>query len=130
VAEDTVRQSTRQRRKAVFEEAVQVIERKYSTDLDLDALAREIATSRRQLQRVFAEVGDTSFREYLARVRMRHAARLLREGAIPVREVAQSVGYRQPAQFAKAFRRHHGTAPSSLKGRGTASNGFNGHGGE
>ena len=50
---------------------------------------------------------------------MRHAARLLREGAIPVREVAQSVGYRQPAQFAKAFRRHHGTPPSSLKGRGT-----------
>ena len=49
---------------------------------------------------------------------MRHAARLLREGAIPVREVAQSVGYRQPAQFAKAFRRHHGTSPSSLKGRG------------
>jgi transcriptional regulator GlxA family with amidase domain len=110
----------------VFEEAVQVIESKYATDLDLDALAREIATSRRQLQRVFAEVGDTSFREYLAKVRMRHAARLLREGAIPVREVAQSVGYRQPAQFAKAFRRHHGTAPSSLKGRSADSNGHGG----
>ena len=103
-----------------------MIERKYATDLDLDALAREIATSRRQLQRVFAEVGGTSFREYLAKVRMRHAARLLREGAIPVREVAQSVGYRQPAQFAKAFRRHHGTPPSSLRGRATATNGHGG----
>jgi AraC family transcriptional regulator, regulatory protein of adaptative response / methylphosphotriester-DNA alkyltransferase methyltransferase len=125
--EDTVRQTTKQRRRAVFEEAVQVIERKYATDLDLDALAREIATSRRQLQRVFAEVGGTSFREYLAKVRMRHAARLLREGAIPVREVAQSVGYRQPAQFAKAFRRHHGSPPSSLKGRAASTNG---HGAE
>ena len=104
-----------------------MIERKYATDLDLDALAREIATSRRQLQRVFAEVGGTSFREYLAKVRMRHAARLLREGAIPVREVAQSVGYRQPAQFAKAFRRHHGTPPSSL--RGPRRQRRNGHGG-
>ena len=128
---DTVRQTTRQRRKAVFEEAVQVIERKYAEDLDLDALAREIATSRRQLQRVFAEVGETSFREYLATVRMRHAARLLREGATPVREVAQSVGYRQPAQFAKAFRRHHGTPPSSLRNRGgNGARGGNGHGGE
>jgi transcriptional regulator GlxA family with amidase domain len=125
---DTVRQATRQRRKAVFEEAVQVIERKYAEDLDLDQLAREIATSRRQLQRVFAEVGHTSFREYLAKVRMRHAAKLLREGAIPVREVAQSVGYRQPAQFAKAFRRHHGTPPSSLRGRGGVSNGHGGNG--
>jgi AraC-like DNA-binding protein len=106
---------------------VQIIEREYATDLDLDALARQIATSRRQLQRVFAEVGETSFREYLAKVRMRHAARMLREGATPVREVAQSVGYRQPAQFAKAFRRHHGTSPSSLRGRGGASS-TNGHG--
>jgi AraC family transcriptional regulator, regulatory protein of adaptative response / methylphosphotriester-DNA alkyltransferase methyltransferase len=121
--EDRVRQATRQRRRAVYEEAVQVIEREYATDLDLDALAREIATSRRQLQRVFAEVGETSFRECLAKVRMRHAARLLREGAIPVREVAQSVGYRQPAQFAKAFRRHHGTPPSSIKGRAADTNG-------
>ena len=129
MSEDRIRQATHQRLRAVYDEAVQVIESKYATDLDLDQLAREIATSRRQLQRVFAEVGDTSFREYLARVRMRHAARLLREGAIPVREVAQSVGYRQPAQFAKAFRRHHGAAPSSLKGRANNHNGHtdNGH---
>src|SRR3954454_25001414 len=71
--EDTVRQATRDRRKAVYEEAVQIIEREYATELDLDALARQIATSRRQLQRVFAEVGETSFREHLAKVRMRHA---------------------------------------------------------
>lgn len=121
--EDTVRQATRDRRRSVYEEAVQIIERDYANDLDLDALARQIATSRRQLQRVFAEVGDTSFRECLARVRMRRAAQLLREGATPVREVAQSVGYRQPAQFAKAFRRHHGTSPSSLRAQS------NGHGG-
>ena len=126
--EDTVRQATRHRRRAVFEEAVQIIDRDYATDLDLDALARQIATSRRQLQRVFAEVGETSFRECLAKVRMRHAARLLREGSTPVREVAQSVGYRQPAQFAKAFRRHHGTSPSSLRGRAADSNGYGGGG--
>jgi AraC family transcriptional regulator, regulatory protein of adaptative response / methylphosphotriester-DNA alkyltransferase methyltransferase len=126
VTQDTVRQATRQRRKAVYEEALQIIERDYATDLDLDALARRIATSRRQLQRVFAEVGKTSFREHLAKVRMRHAAELLREGAIPVREVAQSVGYRQPAQFAKAFRRHHGAPPSSMKGTAASQNGHGG----
>jgi transcriptional regulator GlxA family with amidase domain len=121
-----VRQATRDRRKSVYEEAIQIIEREYASDLDLDALARKIATSRRQLQRVFGEVGETSFREYLAKVRMRHAAQLLRESTMPVREVAQSVGYRQPAQFAKAFRRHHGTSPSSLRGRGPSTS--NGHG--
>jgi AraC-like DNA-binding protein len=29
--------------------------------------------------------------------------------------VAHNVGYRQPAQFAKTFRRHHGASPSSVK---------------
>jgi AraC-like DNA-binding protein len=34
---------------------------------------------------------------------------------LTVREVAYRVGYRQPAQFAKAFRRHHGTSPSDYR---------------
>ena len=45
---------------------------------------------------------------------MARAAELLRDGALPVPEVARRVGYRQPAQFAKAFRRHHGTAAVEL----------------
>ncbi len=47
---------------------------------------------------------------------MQRALELLREGTMPVREVAHSVGYRQPAQFAKTFRRHHGAPPSSFRG--------------
>jgi two-component system response regulator YesN len=47
---------------------------------------------------------------------MERAATLLRFGSLPVARVATMVGYRQPAQFAKAFRRHHGRAPSSFRG--------------
>jgi AraC family transcriptional regulator of adaptative response / methylphosphotriester-DNA alkyltransferase methyltransferase len=43
-----------------------------------------------------------------------------------VREVANSVGYRQPAQFAKTFRRHHGAPPSSFRGPGGESAGSGG----
>jgi AraC family transcriptional regulator, regulatory protein of adaptative response / methylphosphotriester-DNA alkyltransferase methyltransferase len=112
-----VRQGTKARRRALFEEAKAIIDREYANDLDLDTLARRLATSRRQLQRSFMEAGETSFRSYLAEVRMRHARDLLRQGQLPVREVAASVGYRQPAQFAKTFRRHHGAPPSSFRPR-------------
>jgi AraC family transcriptional regulator, regulatory protein of adaptative response / methylphosphotriester-DNA alkyltransferase methyltransferase len=64
---------------------------------------------------VFAEVGHTTFREHLARVRMDRAAELLASGSPTVREVAHRVGYRQPAQFAKAFRRHRGQAPAAYR---------------
>ena len=46
---------------------------------------------------------------------MDRAAAILRERGLTVREAAAAVGYRQPAQFAKAFRRHHGLAPSELR---------------
>ena len=92
-----------------------IIEQEYATDLELDMVARRLATSRRQLQRAFAEAGETSFRTRLAEVRMAKALELLREGSMPVRDVATSVGYRQAAQFAKTFRRHHGRPPSSIR---------------
>jgi AraC family transcriptional regulator, regulatory protein of adaptative response / methylphosphotriester-DNA alkyltransferase methyltransferase len=38
---------------------------------------------------------------------------------LTVREVAHRVGYRQPAQFAKAFRRHHGSSPSAFRAQGS-----------
>ena len=86
-----------------------MIERDYATpDLTLRSVSGTIATSTRQLQRAFAENGGTSFRRELQRVRMERAATLLRFGSMPVSRVAAAVGYRQPAQFAKAFRRHHG----------------------
>jgi transcriptional regulator GlxA family with amidase domain len=114
----TIRTGTVVRRRTLYEEAVEIIEREYAQPIELDDVARRLATSRRQLQRAFSEIGETSFRTHVAKVRMRRALDLLREGAMPVRDVANSVGYRQPAQFAKTFRRHHGAPPSSFRGPG------------
>lgn len=110
-----MRDGTAERREQLYAEAIELISRDYARDLQLEGVARTLATSRRQLQRAFAEVGETSFRDELAKVRMRHARELLAADGIPVRTVASSVGYHQPAQFAKSFRRHHGEAPSSYR---------------
>jgi AraC family transcriptional regulator of adaptative response / methylphosphotriester-DNA alkyltransferase methyltransferase len=111
----TQRPTTVCHRTSLFEEAVAIVEQDFASDLSLDDIARRVASSRRQLQRAYAEIGHTTFREHLTRVRMRHAAELLATRALTVREVARRVGYRQPAQFAKAFRRHQGAAPSDYR---------------
>jgi AraC family transcriptional regulator of adaptative response / methylphosphotriester-DNA alkyltransferase methyltransferase len=113
----TQRLSTIRLRTSLFEEATRIVDREYADELSLDDIARRVASSRRQLQRAFAEVGRTTFREHVAKVRMSRAAELLATGSLPVREVAHRVGYRQPAQFAKAFRRHLGVAPSDFRAR-------------
>jgi AraC family transcriptional regulator, regulatory protein of adaptative response / methylphosphotriester-DNA alkyltransferase methyltransferase len=112
----SVRPSTVQRRGDLYREARAVIARRYGDeDLSLASVAYEIATSRRQLQRAFAEAGGTSFSRELQRIRMARAAQLLLDGSLAVQDVAATVGYRQAAQFAKVFRRHHGVAPSSFR---------------
>ena len=116
----TQRLSTIRLRTSLFEEAARIVEHEYADELSLDDIARRVASSRRQLQRAFAEVGRTTFRQHLARVRMTRAAELLAASSLPVRDVAQRVGYRQPAQFAKAFRRHIGVAPSDYRARRAA----------
>jgi AraC family transcriptional regulator, regulatory protein of adaptative response / methylphosphotriester-DNA alkyltransferase methyltransferase len=111
-----VRGSTVHRRSELYFDALRVIEQEYANEeLSLTSVAHEIATSRRQLQRSFSETGGTSFRRELQRVRMARAAELLHEGRLSVQEVAAAVGYRQAAQFAKAFRRSYGAPPSSFR---------------
>jgi transcriptional regulator GlxA family with amidase domain len=111
------RLATINHRTSLFEDAVAIVETEFASELSLDDIARRVASSRRQLQRSYAEIGETTFREHLTAVRMDRAAMLLRPRGLTVREVAHRVGYRQPAQFAKAFRRHHGLSPSEYRAR-------------
>ena len=111
------RPGTVRHRTQLYTEAIRIVEAEYASDLELDDIARRVASSRRQLQRAYAEIGHTTFREHLTRVRMERAAGLLANGSLTVREVARRVGYRQPAQFAKTFRRHLGAVPSAYRTR-------------
>jgi len=112
------RPATVRLRKSLFEDATAIVEQEYASELSLDDIARRVASSRRQLQRAYAEIGQTTFRDHLTQVRMQKAAEMLATRTLTVREVAHRVGYRQPAQFAKAFRRHQGMAPSDFRSGG------------
>jgi AraC family transcriptional regulator of adaptative response / methylphosphotriester-DNA alkyltransferase methyltransferase len=103
------------RRRAIFEEAVAAIEHSYDHDrLSLADVAQTIFTSKRQLQRAFAEAG-TSFQATLHAIRMERSAELLVESSLPVSAIAHRVGYRSHPQFTKAFRRHYQLAPTQLR---------------
>lgn len=120
----TQRDTTIRERASLYADATAIVEADFASELSLETVARRVASSRRQLQRVYAEIGHTTFREHLTDVRMRRAAELLSESSLSVRDVANRVGYRQPAQFAKAFRRAHGLAPSLYRTRVKASRRF------
>lgn len=82
--------------------------------LHIADIAQQVYVSERQLQRIFAEQGD-SFRQLLWKLRMHKAKQLLSETEQPVADIAAKVGYRQPSHFAKAFRRAYEVTPAQFR---------------
>lgn len=66
------------------------------------------------LQPRLADVGLT-YSEVVSRSRMRLATRWLAESGEPISEIAATLGYRDPANFARAFRRRTGMTPSGYR---------------
>ena len=93
-----------------------VVARHYRQPLTIETVAAAVSSSPRQLQRVYSQFGETTFQEDLLARRMTAAAELLiKQRAIPVRDVARLVGYRQAPHFARAFRRRYGLSPARFR---------------
>lgn len=83
-------------------------------------LARASGRSHEHLCRSMRRHMGVSPSAYVNAVRMDHAARLLREGAPPVAEVAEAVGIANLGHFYRLFRLRHGLTPRAYRVRATA----------
>lgn len=116
-----MRAETLESRRRLYLLARVVVTRHYRRPLTLDTVAGAVSSSPRQLQRAYAQFGETSFQEDLLARRMSVAAQLLAEQpAIPVRDVARLVGYRQAPYFARMFRRRYGIPPARFRAQARA----------
>jgi AraC family transcriptional regulator of adaptative response / methylphosphotriester-DNA alkyltransferase methyltransferase len=113
-----VRPDTLSARHRLYLLARVVVARHYRRELTLAMVAEAVESSPRQLQRAYAQFGDTTFREDLLGRRMAAAAQLLIEQrSIPVTDVARLVGFHQSPYFARAFRRRYGLSPAHFRER-------------
>ncbi|TVQ30054.1 MAG: AraC family transcriptional regulator [Wenzhouxiangella sp.] len=82
----------------------------------LPAMARRLGLSERTLiRRLDSE--DSSYRGLVDRVRQTLARDWLHHTDMPVSRIAELLGYRDPANFGRAFRRWTGISPGALRGR-------------
>ncbi len=113
-----MRTSTLGERRRLYLLSRAVVARHYRRPLTLPAVARALSSSPRQVQRAYAQFGDTTFHEDLLARRMAAAADLLAaQPAITVRDVARLVGFRNAAHFARVFRRRYGLSPALFRDR-------------
>jgi AraC-like DNA-binding protein len=84
------------------------------SDLRVDSVARDLATSGRTLQRRLSAEG-VSYQELLDEARKEAAGRYLGESVFAIGEVAYLVGYSEPAPFYRAFKRWYGVTPEAYR---------------
>ena len=64
---------------------------------------------------------ESIFQELLDATRAEHATRHLREGRLPVASIAYHLGFNDPSNFRRAYRRWTGTSPSKVRREARAS---------
>jgi len=84
-------------------------------DLDVEALAQAVGTSRASLYRRLKDLLDQSPMGLIRKVRLEQAAALLAQGDGAIGEIAYAVGFRSVAHFAAVFKEQYGTTPSAYR---------------
>ncbi len=81
---------------------------------DLGAVAERLHWSSRTFKRRLRQEGY-SFTQLLNQARKREAQRLLLEPGVSIESIAERLGYSDPANFSRAFRKSAGITPSSYR---------------
>lgn len=89
---------------------VDTINSLYMTPLTVAGIAESLGLDRRYLSRIFKENMGISVQDYLIRVRLEQAQKLLSEGT-SVKMTAQLVGYTDCFNFSKMFKKYYTVSP-------------------
>jgi len=111
---------------AVGDEATRVLAavtrmiRDYPRRLPIGELAAACRLSPSRFMRLFRERMGVTAHQFLEKVRITEAGRLLRTTSLPIADVAADCGFYDHSAFVKRFRRHTGLAPLAYRKSGHA----------
>jgi len=97
----------------------QFLRQHYAEELSLERVAREVALTPYYYGKIFSKVAGETVVDYLTRVRVEKAKRLLAESALSVKEACYAVGYNDPNYFSRVFKKITGQTPTEFR-TGTA----------
>jgi AraC-like DNA-binding protein len=100
---------------ATYSRCKDFIERKYLEFTTLETIAKACEVDAPYLCRLFARFHDESPYQFLIRLRMGYASRLLLESDASVKSVADILGYKDAFHFSRVFKSVHRVPPSRFR---------------
>jgi YesN/AraC family two-component response regulator len=98
----------------VIETVKEYIKENYQEDISLEEVAEYISFSKYYLSKLFKEVEGINYKDYLIKIRMENAKKLLKNGS-KIKVVAAKVGYSDRNYFSRAFKKYTGFSPGKFK---------------
>ena len=77
-----------------------------------DDLADQMDISQRQLYRKIKALSGNTIQEFILRVKMDEAIKLLLESNLTVSEISYNLGFSEPSNFSRAFTKYYGHSPT------------------
>lgn len=87
----------------------------YSENITLDDIAEASYLSPGYASRLFKKAHNTSIMEYLVKVRMDEAKKMLHNPRYLIDDIAEKVGYQDSSYFTKVFKKYEGLTPTQYK---------------
>lgn len=113
-----IESSRKNQHEEVFGEVLRYMETNFDRDLSLAGVADRFHYHPSYFSTLFKQSVGTTFSDYLYGLRMREAARLLKESKLYAATIGQKVGYPGAAYFTKAFKKQYGMSPDQYRKRG------------
>lgn len=83
--------------------------------LSLDLIKKEIGLNHFQVQQILQESHNLNYKEYLKQMRMNKAKELLASTNLPVKVIAEQVGYVYANSFSRTFKLANGMTPQEFR---------------
>ena len=98
-------------------DAIEYVKTHYTKNINMAMVANQVSVNYTWFSEKFKEHTGVNFNEYLKRLRIEEAKRLLEKGCYKVYEVAQRSGFGDIKYFMKVFRENTGMSPSEWKNK-------------
>lgn len=98
-------------------EMKQYVASHYQEPLELSDIADQFGLSYHYLSSYFSQTAKEGFNEYLNKLRIEHAMKLLRESQMSIAEIGCAAGYSEHSYFCRVFKKITGDTPSGFRRR-------------
>ncbi|MCK0470556.1 response regulator [Halalkalibacter sp. APA_J-10(15)] len=98
-------------------QAKEYIDDHYHKAVTLEEAAERVGLSSYYLSKLFKEHFQLKFIEYVTQTRMNKAKDLLLDGKTPLKEIALTIGYKDPNYFSRVFKKETGMSPREYRGK-------------